>query len=486
MLLGLQTRQQQADVLTHPGPLGEPESTSKDHGEDATTRAYFKHSSARRTNTDAYITAALTKQYPNLEIVVTPAGNVNLLSYATAGNASFEPLQDSTSGLPDSLQLDLYIPPTRRLDGALGGLGEMTLFGKYLYKWKDDDFIVYLIDGRDGQQPYPVVSNYYILTSNKRKAHQLILEAGRWNADLHDEVWVFDGGYWQKSKELYDSIRNATWESVILSSEMKNNIIDDHLSFFNSRETYTHLKVPWKRGIIYYGPPGNGKTISIKAMMRTLYDHEPTPIPTLYVRSLFSYAGPEYSIKQVFGKAREFAPCYLVFEDLDSIINDSVRSYFLNEVDGLKSNDGIFMVGSTNHLERLDPGISKRPSRFDRKYLFPNPDHDERVAYCHFWQKKLADNKEVEFPDRLCPAIAEITDKFSFAYIQEAFVAALLAIARRSKSDKPNPRGLMENLEDDWIGIDTHDDDLENLILWVEIKKQVQVLRDGMREGNRV
>jgi AAA+ superfamily predicted ATPase len=37
-----------------------------------------------------------------------------------------------------------------------------------------------------------------------------------------------------------------------------------------------------------------------------------------------------------------------------------VRSYFLNEVDGLKDNDGIFMIGSTNHLERLDPGISVR------------------------------------------------------------------------------------------------------------------------------
>jgi AAA+ superfamily predicted ATPase len=35
-----------------------------------------------------------------------------------------------------------------------------------------------------------------------------------------------------------------------------------------------------------------------------------------------------------------------------------VRSYFLNEIDGLQSNDGIFIVGSTNHLERLDPGIS--------------------------------------------------------------------------------------------------------------------------------
>jgi hypothetical protein len=70
--------------------------------------------------------------------------------------------------------------------------------------------------------------------------------------------------------------------------------------------------------------------------------------------------GPEYSIKAIFSQARQFAPCYLVFEDLDSLVSDSVRSYFLNEVDGLKDNDGIFMIGSTNHLERLDPGISVR------------------------------------------------------------------------------------------------------------------------------
>ena len=62
----------------------------------------------------------------------------------------------------------------------------------------------------------------------------------------------------------------------------------------------------------------------------------------------------------IFARAREFAPCYLIFEDLDSLVTDSVRSYFLNEVDGLKNNNGIFMVGSTNHLERLDPGISVR------------------------------------------------------------------------------------------------------------------------------
>jgi AAA+ superfamily predicted ATPase len=60
----------------------------------------------------------------------------------------------------------------------------------------------------------------------------------------------------------------------------------------------------------------------------------------------------------IFEKARAMAPCYLIMEDLDTIVTDAVKSYFFNEVDGLKSNDGIFMVGSTNHLDRLDPGIS--------------------------------------------------------------------------------------------------------------------------------
>ncbi|KAK1948718.1 P-loop containing nucleoside triphosphate hydrolase protein, partial [Colletotrichum sublineola] len=262
----------------------------------------------------------------------------------------------------------------------------------------------------------------------------------------------------------------------LIYEDMKKAVINDHLSFFNSRDTYQNLKVPWKRGLIYYGPPGNGKTISIKATMNMLHQKN---IPTLYVRTLTSYMGPEFSIKQIFGKAREYAPCYLVLEDLDTIVSEDVRSYFLNEMDGLKSNDGIFIIGSTNHLDRLDPGISKRPSRFDRKYLFPDPNLEQRIAYCHFWQKKLQTNREIDFPDKLCEAIAKITDKFSFAYIQEAFVAALLAIARRSEQGKRDSvQALTEQLDDDWLGVvDASDDeDLKKLVLWVEIKKQIEIL----------
>lgn len=254
----------------------------------------------------------------------------------------------------------VYAPPARRLDGGNGALGEQPVFAKYIYRWSGHDFIVYLFDCRDGDSSYPQIRNFYILASRVQLADRLIMEAGKWSNDLHEEILVFDQGNWSKSKELYASVREAKWEDVILEEKMKKAVIDDHLSFFRSRDTYTGLKVPWKRGIIYYGPPGNGKTISIKATMNMLYRLTPE-IPTLYVRTLASFMGPEYSVRLIFAYARRYAPCYLVFEDLDTIVSDNVRSYFLNEVDGLKSNDGIFMVGSTNHLDRLDPGISVRP-----------------------------------------------------------------------------------------------------------------------------
>jgi ATP-dependent 26S proteasome regulatory subunit len=128
--------------------------------------------------------------------------------------------------------------------------------------------------------------------------------------------------------------------------------------------------------------------------------------------------------------------------------------------------------------------LQKRPSRFDRKYYFPDPDMDQRIAYCRFWQRKLADNKDIEFPDKLCKAIAEITDGFSFAYIQEAFVAALIVIARDSEGLGQWESAKDDEIKDGWVEVaeSEDDDDLDDLILWVEIKKQVAILREGMEE----
>ena len=196
--------------------------------------------------------------------------------------------------------------------------------------------------------------------------------------------------------------------------------------------------------------------------MHSLFERAGFSIPSLYVKS----APRTYDIRRIFVVARQFSPCLLIFEDIDTIVTPSSRSYFFNEVDGLENNDGLFMVASTNHLDRLDPGLSSRPSRFDRKYLFALPNQEERILYCEYWRKKLKSKPAIKFPEKLSRAIAEITEDFSFAYLKEAFVATLLVIAGNRSEDAEQA--------------ESGGNDLNDYELWREIKKQVKLIRDDM------
>ncbi|KAL8940264.1 MAG: hypothetical protein Q9211_002362 [Gyalolechia sp. 1 TL-2023] len=482
--------------------------TSTTRLDDPIYNTFYKFSTAPRTNTDTVLVSALRKQYPKLHLTITPIYSSNLLAFAAAGHATATPsdhaLLDQACD-PDSTLSELkwrwYLPPARRVSDSRGTLVDKVKFGRFIYTWSDHTYLMYNIVGT--QNEYDVELTYLLGPSAQANDELLLAACFYWN-ELRDEVLVFDHGYWTKSRKLWESVQSSTWDDVILAPEMKKDIMGEMKRFFGSRERYRKLKVPWKRGLIYYGPPGNGKTISIKAMMHTLY-HLPSPVPTLYVRSLSAFGGPEYALSSIFNQARKQAPCLLVFEDLDSIVTDSVRSYFLNEVDGLESNDGILMVGSTNHLERLDKGIKNRPSRFDRKYLFPEPGMKERVAYCEFWRNKLGLEGEgnadaaVEFPEVLCKAIAGITDGFSFAYIQEAFVASLLAIAANQDEDDDvedaeeieaaRPayewEGRWNEVDVKGVGRLVRDEDkgLDRYELWRQMKKQVKNLRDELDGG---
>jgi SpoVK/Ycf46/Vps4 family AAA+-type ATPase len=114
------------------------------------------------------------------------------------------------------------------------------------------------------------------------------------------------------------------------------------------------------------------------------------------------------------------------------MVTNETRSYFLNEVDGMESNDGILMIASTNHIDKIDDSIRSRPSRFDRKYGFDLPNHQNRIRYAEHWRKRLADNGDIEFNEELVEAIADLTPDYSYAYLQEVFVSSLMIIARKA------------------------------------------------------
>ena len=222
---------------------------------DGVYREFYNNSTGARVNTDEVIAEAIRKQYPELHLTITPTYNSSLLSYAAAGNAECTPV-DADNSVTENLKWRQYIPPAKRLDNSPGFLYDSVQFGKYLYKWNDHEYLLYTII--DGVGMYTQAMSYLLGTQESND--QLILAACRYRIDIHDSVLVFDGGYWQQSSELWRSVQNANWDAVILDPAMKKSIIGEVTKFFNSQERYQKLKVPWKRGIIYYGPPGNGKS----------------------------------------------------------------------------------------------------------------------------------------------------------------------------------------------------------------------------------
>ncbi|KAL8918452.1 MAG: hypothetical protein Q9208_007358 [Pyrenodesmia sp. 3 TL-2023] len=423
---------------------------------------YNELNSGHILDPQAFLTAAFRRQYPELAVTCTSAFRPALLAFAGAGHATFE--LDTTE---ESINHQRgYLPGNARY-GWTEGLYEVRYFAKYNYRWGNEFFILYVIDlGFYGsfnfilKEPGTNETTF----SNPKVVDELIMACGKWQYPVdNDFIYVYDG-YWTASKALWKQVQTAEWADVILNEEMKTTLVDLMTKFFDSKDIYKDLGVPWKRGVIFHGPAGNGKTISIKALMHSLSARTSPTVPALYVKSATS----NFDIRRIFLQARAMAPCMLILEDIDTIVTARSRSYFFNEVDGLENNDGIFMVASTNHLDRLDPGLSSRPSRFDRKYLFPLPSQHERTLYCEYWRNKLKSKPSIKFPRKLSPAIAGITAEFSFAYLQEAFVATLLAIAGHRSEESIRGCG------------DDEGEDLDDYELWREMKKQVKALKDDM------
>ena len=238
-------------------------------------------------------------------------------------------------------------------------------------------------------------------------------------AHVGREILVFEEGTFAKNRELFDAIRVATFDNLVLAPDAIATLRRDFLGFFEAKAAFAKYGVAWRRGALFVGPPGNGKTHSIKAILGE------SDKPVLYVKSLLSrHATDHASVYRIFERARETAPCFLVLEDLDAIVDDGNRSVFLNELDGFAKNDGIFTIATTNHPESLDPALVERPSRFDRTYLFPLPDLPRRTQYLERWASGL--DAEVRPSQAAITRAAESTAGFSFAYLKEVGTATLL------------------------------------------------------------
>jgi hypothetical protein len=213
-------------------------------------------------------------------------------------------------------------------------------------------------------------------------------------------------------------VRSTQWEDLILDPCVVRLLQADYESFFQREAWFKKNHLAFRRGYLLYGPPGNGKTSAICAMLSR-------PGITGHSINLFQEGLTDDDLTCLFQTAAWAAPAVIVLEDIDRFFDRKSENcteakvslqHLLNCLDGATTQDGVIVVATANNPQVLDPAILRRPGRFDRVVGFTNPAKDLRDRYFQ----------------RLCPDMdpasigrcADACEGFSFAQLQEAYIFA--------------------------------------------------------------
>ena len=202
-----------------------------------------------------------------------------------------------------------------------------------------------------------------------------------------------------------------------LKEEIKLNIIYP----FKNPELFIQYGKKAGGGILLYGPPGCGKTYIAKATASecnaTFFNISIADILDMHVGS------SEQKLHELFKQARRKAPSVIFIDEIDALGNDRMKTgenvyartlvnQFLNELDGLVSdNTSIMVLGATNVPWFVDTAL-KRPGRFDKTIFVPPPETSARAKIFEL----LLSGKPVETLDY--NLLAAKTSRFSAADIK--------------------------------------------------------------------
>lgn len=266
--------------------------------------------------------------------------------------------------------------------------------------------------------------NTFIVGESVAQTRKFFLAVCDWCATTRGAVLVYADGHFSRSTTLQDAIEKTSLDDLVLPDELRASLRDDVHRFINGRELYAKHKVAWKRGLLLIGPPGNGKTHMLRALISE------TKWPVLYVKAFQGrHSDLSEGIGRVFARARRAAPCVVVLEDLDCLIDEGNRSVLLNELDGFAQNEGILVLASTNHPEKLDRSLLDRPSRFDRKLNFGLPAPAERKKFLEKWRSSV--EPALRISEGVLTHLVEGTHGFTFAYLKELTLSAMLSFMER-------------------------------------------------------
>lgn len=216
-------------------------------------------------------------------------------------------------------------------------------------------------------------------------------------------------------------VKPLLWDELTLEPNIASMVKEDFEDFLDKRAWYRKKRLPYRRGYLFHGLQGNGKTSTIKAMMTQ------AQCPAFTMKK-YGHKGAEDVFENMFLEAAKNELAIVVLEDLDrafgtrknterSVDQTNITlSSALNCMDGLGNEDGLILIATANNPKALDPAILERPGRFDRVVGFPNPSLESRLAFFQHYSPHLLSTELRSVVEPMNLTFAQLKETYILAH----------------------------------------------------------------------
>lgn len=231
------------------------------------------------------------------------------------------------------------------------------------------------------------------MKTNKEKNFSRYLKSGNQYEPIGDTRDILPNGFYTPVWDSYNARAYFTKKEIIapklyiLPNEIQTSIINDIEKFWENEKRYRQFGNVYKRNILLYSLPGNGKTSLINIICHELIEkYNGIVICIDSPRDLHSYS----ICMERFRSIEPSRKIVTVIEDFERLTKDEDASaLLLQTLDGNSQLDNVVTIATTNYPQILEKRFTCRPSRFNLVIEYKKPSAEIRKAYI---TNKLADS----------------------------------------------------------------------------------------------